>query len=81
MGDFKARFQFVTPQNFFFGESIWVIIRVRPLTEAEAAMEVSAQPMDPFHRQLAVMSFVEGPSSSGTHPSPVPDPPQEDMME
>ncbi|UMM39603.1 hypothetical protein L5515_016584 [Caenorhabditis briggsae] len=82
MGDFKARFQFVTPQNIFFGESIWVILRVRPLTEAEAAMEVFAQPMDPFPRQLMPYQF-EGPSAP--EPSPVPDPPQgsndEPMME
>lgn len=78
MGDFKARFQFVTPQNIFFGESIWVIIRVRPLTEAEAAMEVSAQPMDPFPRNLAMLPYNAGPS--GAHPSPVPDPAQDEQM-
>ncbi|KAF1746966.1 hypothetical protein GCK72_023424 [Caenorhabditis remanei] len=80
MGDFKARFQFVTPQNIFFGESIWVIIRVRPLTEAEAAMEVSAQPMDPYPypQQLAVLPYNEGPS--GTHPSPVQDPTHDEAM-
>uniref|UniRef100_A0A8R1DQ17 N_BRCA1_IG domain-containing protein n=1 Tax=Caenorhabditis japonica TaxID=281687 RepID=A0A8R1DQ17_CAEJA len=78
MGDFKARFQFVTPQNIFFGESIWVIICVRPLTEEEAAMEVVVQPMDPFPRELAVMPYNEG--SNHRFRSPVPDPPQDDSM-
>ncbi|CAI2357494.1 unnamed protein product [Caenorhabditis sp. 36 PRJEB53466] len=82
MGDFKARFQFVTPQNIFFGESIWVILRVRPLTEAEAGMEVSAQPMDPYHREMAVMPYNEGPSARIWPPVfPEPAPHDDNQME